>query len=232
MLNLILKNIKETSTLEELDNLISQWLKFRRNNDIENLNQWDYKVILAEKRKQAELKKKITYDEYKKMVEEKYPDKVEKISDHLIMCDSYQRGDELAIILTDIWCFEVAYHTFREWWTSIDGFNSDSWVDVDLEVILEESDVDILPEIEKLDIDEEGYIKVYRGVHEHTKDRWNGWSWTTDKKVAEKFANGCGGRRQTEEPEILEGKVYFNNIYATFYDRGESELVCSGVIQL
>lgn len=63
------------------------------------------------------------------------------------------------------------------------------------------------------------YVRVYRGCWQSNRD---GWSWTTDKAVAERFA-----KRDAPDgyPLILSGKVIIDDVIAYFNGRQEKEIV-------
>lgn len=63
------------------------------------------------------------------------------------------------------------------------------------------------------------YIRVYRGCWEANRE---GWSWTTYKSIAEKFA-----KRHAPDgfPIVMSGKVRLENVVAYFNGREEKEIV-------
>lgn len=169
------------------------------------------------------LSKKIKLEDYQENMKTKYKELLYSIDGELLSVGSFERGH----LLYDVLCDreevpkELKYHIFYEWWTSIDAYHDwfDSW---DIEEWIKEANVKF--DYGKLNIDKKGYVKVYRGVNEYSNPE--GMSWTTNRDIAEKFANGCRVRGMVNEPKVLEGKVHYWNILAMFWGREESEVLC------
>jgi len=169
--------------------------------------------------------KKLTLEEYQINMKKKYSKILKVLDNDLLMAGSYSAGDILFDFLeeSDECPEELKYYVFQEWWTCIDSCH-DEFDGEHIKEWIVSANIDL--EIQsKLNMDEEGYIKVYRGTHELSQS-WDGLSWTTDKNVALKFANGCGVRHQTKNPALLIGEVLYIHILGIFNDRKESELLC------
>ncbi|CAM2830481.1 hypothetical protein HAHI6034_05105 [Hathewaya histolytica] len=172
---------------------------------------------------------KFSLEDYMSNIEEKYKSIIELLNSNLLSHDSWSRGLKLHELLnqnkySDIVLDELKYYIFLKWWDDIDNhhekFTGDmikEWIDM--------ANIDMDSITSKLNVDDKGYIKVYRGRHEYNQG-WNGLSWTTDIEVARKFANGCGVRRETKYPSILIGRVLLEHILGTFYERNEKEVLC------
>ncbi|MCY6958589.1 hypothetical protein [Clostridium brassicae] len=170
---------------------------------------------------------KLSLEEYKNKMKDRYKDILKKIDDKLVLADSWSRGKLLYELLekTSMCPEELKYYVFYKWWDSIDSYHSEFDRD-SIKKWIKLANVDIELEVQnKLIIDDEGFIKVYRGAHE-LNEGWYGMSWTTDKEIAKKFANGCGVRLQTKNPTILIGRVFYSNVLGIFNDRKESEVLC------
>jgi hypothetical protein len=168
----------------------------------------------------------ISIEEYKEKMQQKYKDELKKIDDELFFVDSWSRGELLSFIL--LWediQKELKYYIFSDWWTSIDAHHEE-FEGSDIRTWLIDANVDILSYINgNLKTNSKGYIQVYRG-HNEFNQGWDGLSWTTDKEVAKKFANGCGVRQPTKHPVILTGEVNINDILAIMEERQENEILC------
>jgi hypothetical protein len=152
----------------------------------------------------------------------KYKDQLEAIDSELMMNNSFARGQHLYDILEGIELEEeLKYYVFLNWWDSIDschekfGDNIKRWLD-SAKVKLSFND---------LNVDEDGYVKVYRGTNEYSRS-WMGMSWTTDKYIALKFAKGARVRRPVQSPAILVGRVHVDGILGVINSRSESEILC------
>ncbi|WMJ81260.1 hypothetical protein RBU49_03110 [Clostridium sp. MB40-C1] len=170
---------------------------------------------------------KLSLEKYKNKMKEKYKDILKEIDNKLVLADSWSRGKLLYELLekTDICPEELKYYVFYKWWDSIDSYHSEFNRD-SIKEWIKLANIDIQSEVqEKLIMDDDGFIKVYRGTHE-LNEGWYGMSWTTDKEIAKKFANGCGVRLQTKNPTILTGRVSYYNVLGIFNDRKESEVLC------
>lgn len=168
----------------------------------------------------------VTLENYQNNMKEKYKDILNKIDRELLSIDSWSRGRLLIEILEESNIpEELKYYVFCDWWTSIDSFHN-VFSGEDIKEWIKTANIDMESEIWKnLIVDEEGYIKVYRGTHEHSQS-WDGLSWTTDMEIAIKFANGCGVRHQTKYPAILSGRVAYFNVIGIFDNRQEKEVLC------
>ena len=178
-----------------------------------NRKEWDYFM------------NKITLEEYQINMEKKYSKILDVLNDELMMADSFSRGSLLIGFLeeSDECPEELKYYVFQYWWTGIDSCHDEFEGDFIKEWI-ESANLDL--EVQnKLNVDAEGYIEVYRGTHELSQS-WDGLSWTTDKNIAIKFANGCGVRHQTKNPILLIGKVLYIHVLGIFNNREESEILC------
>ena len=67
-----------------------------------------------------------------------------------------------------------------------------------------------------------GALLVYRGQPESAP---LGIAWTTDKKIAEKFASGAGARVPTPGGVVIVGHVHPDSVIAYLTERGESEVI-------
>jgi len=70
---------------------------------------------------------------------------------------------------------------------------------------------------------EGGFIKVFRGGSPFTVR--NGFSWTTDPKIAGKFAATNGGRAVVQGGVVITGLVRPRDVLAYLTGRGESEVI-------
>lgn len=68
-----------------------------------------------------------------------------------------------------------------------------------------------------------GKIIVYRGQDEANGNY--GIAWTTDPKIAEKFANGAATRQRNRDGKIIMAVVKRTKVMAYLTDRGESETI-------
>lgn len=171
----------------------------------------------------------ISLEEYNTKMKNKYKSQLKVIDDKLLSADSWSRGEMLFELLEESNPVpipeELKYYIFADWWTNIDSYH-DKFDAEHIQDWLKAANIDMYQEIKKnLILDDDGYIRVYRGIHEFNEG-WYGLSWTTDKEVAIKFANGCGIRHQTKQPEILIGKVFYENVLGIFNNRKESEVLC------
>ncbi|NEZ76215.1 hypothetical protein EXM56_13020 [Clostridium botulinum] len=164
---------------------------------------------------------KITMKEYQQKMEKKHKGALELINSKLLQVDSFSRGKMLYDLLNTININDLKYYIFCNWWDSIDSYHS-YFDEFKIKEWLECANVDL--EIDKLPISD-GYMKIYRGTHEYNQS-WDGLSWTTDIKVAKKFANGCGVRFQTKHPKLLTGIVQREDIIGIFNERNEKEILC------
>lgn len=69
----------------------------------------------------------------------------------------------------------------------------------------------------------DGMLRVYRGGL--PKGIATGFAWTTDPKIARKFANGAGSRVQTPGGIVIAGLVKPSHVIAFITRRGESEVI-------
>ena len=69
----------------------------------------------------------------------------------------------------------------------------------------------------------DGRIRVYRGGSPFTVKK--GFAWTTDPKVARKFADGAGTRTRMVNGVVVVGYVKPRHILAYLTERGESEVI-------
>jgi hypothetical protein len=69
----------------------------------------------------------------------------------------------------------------------------------------------------------DGMLKVYRGGH--PMGIRNGFAWTTDPKIARKFAVSFGGRAQHVGGVVITGLVKPSHVCAFITRRGESEVI-------
>lgn len=69
----------------------------------------------------------------------------------------------------------------------------------------------------------DGMITVYRGGHPATIR--DGFAWTTDPKIAKKFAATLGGRVTVAGGIVISGKVRPSTVLAYLTGRGESEVI-------
>lgn len=182
------------------------------------------------------VKKTLTFEEYYEMqkikllsfkdycdrmkIEYKY--ELEEINDELLTIDSFNRGQLLYNILegTEL-DEELKYYVFLKWWSSIDSCNEKFRENVKRWL----HDARVKLNFNNLNVDEHGYVKVYRGTNEYAQS-WSGTSWTTDKYTALKFAEGARVRRPVESPAILIGRVHVDQILGMINDRHESEILC------
>jgi hypothetical protein len=67
-------------------------------------------------------------------------------------------------------------------------------------------------------------VRVYRGGPPVTGTR-NGIAWTTDPKIAQRFANGAGERVQRTNGVVIEGYVHDSKVLAYITGRNESEVI-------
>ncbi|MCT4543509.1 MAG: hypothetical protein N4A63_08205 [Vallitalea sp.] len=173
--------------------------------------------------------KKLTLKEYENKMEIKYNDLIKDFNEKLLTIDSFNRGHLLYKLVDSEDCpEELKYYIFYRWWDSIDSYHDYFEAD-DIDEWLETTNIDMYTEVKNnLNLDSDGYVKVYRGTHEFNEGL-NGKSWTTDKEVAIKFANGCGVRRPTKKPKILTGKVDWIYVLGIFNDRKENEVLCNMV---
>jgi hypothetical protein len=77
-----------------------------------------------------------------------------------------------------------------------------------------------LPSAKPLD---KGMLRVYRGGNPFSVRR--GISWTTDPKIAGKFARTMGGRQPVPGGVVITGLVRRSDVLAYLVDRGESEVI-------
>ena len=68
-----------------------------------------------------------------------------------------------------------------------------------------------------------GYVRVYRGGM--PSDVRMGFAWTTDPKVAQKFAAGAGSRVATPGGVVISGRVRSSHVLAYITGRSESEVI-------
>lgn len=68
-----------------------------------------------------------------------------------------------------------------------------------------------------------GLVKVYRGGM--PGDLTNGFAWTTDPKIAQKFALGAGTRVRIEGGVVVSGQVRPGQVLAYITGRGEAEVI-------
>jgi hypothetical protein len=68
----------------------------------------------------------------------------------------------------------------------------------------------------------DGQVVIYRG---QPADAPLGIAWTTDKKIAEKFANGAGARVPTPGGVVIVGNVHPDAVLAYLTGRTESEVI-------
>ncbi len=68
-------------------------------------------------------------------------------------------------------------------------------------------------------------LVVYRGEDYLAKDK-RGIAWTTDIKIAERFAKGAALRAPVEGGKIYMGRIDRRKVLAYLTDRGESEVIC------
>jgi hypothetical protein len=66
-------------------------------------------------------------------------------------------------------------------------------------------------------------IEVFRGGDPATV--WKGFAWTTDPKIAQKFAMTMGGRTRVAGGVMVRGTVARSNVLAYITGRGESEVI-------
>lgn len=167
-----------------------------------------------------------TLEQYKENMERKYKKQLGKINTTLLETDSFLRGKLLFNILNNNnLAKELKYYVFTDWWTSIEAGHEK----FDAEIVrdwLEDTNVEL--DFSNLNVDKNDEIEVYRGINECSLG-WDGLSWTTDKDIAKKFANGARIRHQTSKPEVLVGKVSIHDILAIINSRNESEILCNEV---
>ncbi|NMM64375.1 hypothetical protein HBE96_17280 [Clostridium sp. P21] len=179
-------------------------------------------VITFEEYEEMQKRRLLTFEEYCDIMKSKYKDKLEAIDGELMMAGSFSRGQLLYDILESSRLEnELKYYVFLNWWDSIDschekfGDNVKKWLDA-AKVKLSFND---------LTVDEDGYVKVYRGTNEFSRS-WMGMSWTTDKYIALKFAEGARVRMPVQSPAILVGRVHVDAILGVINSRNESEIIC------
>jgi hypothetical protein len=68
-----------------------------------------------------------------------------------------------------------------------------------------------------------GYVRVYRGGRPETVRR--GFAWTTDPKVAKRFASGAGERVPVQGGVVISGKVRASVVLAYITGRQEAEVI-------
>jgi hypothetical protein len=66
-------------------------------------------------------------------------------------------------------------------------------------------------------------LRVYRGITSEAGAK--GFAWTTDPKIAQKFASGAGERREVKGGAVIAGFVARHNVLAYITERGESEVI-------
>lgn len=163
-------------------------------------------------------------------MEEKYSKKIKEIDSILLSVDSQQRGIWLYEVLHSR-IFEVKpelkYYIFKNWWTAIDAHHEKFPVK-DIRKWIKSAKVEL--DLDNLTVGDDGFVKIYRGVNEYSRG-WDGLSWTTDKRVALKFAWGATVRRKCHRPMILEAGVALDFILGVFNDRDESEILCDIIEQ-
>jgi hypothetical protein len=71
--------------------------------------------------------------------------------------------------------------------------------------------------------DKDGMLRVYRGITQPGGER--GIAWTTDPKIAAKFASGAGERIPVVGGVVITGRVRPSSVLAYLTERGESEVI-------
>lgn len=173
----------------------------------------------------------VSLEEYIKKMEEKYEDELDAIGEDLIMVSSYQRGAALFDTIQECRYNELKYYLFYEYW---------DWIDKGHELYTPSlvtkwlTAANVQLDLSGLEIDEEGFVTVYRGENEYSLPWKKGaLSWTTSREIAEKFARGVRLRIQTAaQPKVIVGKVHRDNILARIDSRDEFELLCKNVVFL
>jgi hypothetical protein len=69
----------------------------------------------------------------------------------------------------------------------------------------------------------DGFVTVYRGGDPRTVR--DGIAWTTNPKIATKFARGAGERVPRMDGVVIRGRVKYENILAYLTGRGEAEVI-------
>lgn len=178
----------------------------------------------------ARTRKLLSIDEYKSKMKNKYEKKLKVINDKLLMTNSFSRGELLYKLLYDMALpieSELKYYLFLDWWTSIDSFHEE-FDGEDIRQWIKDAKVGL--DLKHLTIKDDGFVEVYRGINEYSNG-WNSLSWTTDKRIALKFAWGARVRHKCNEPYILKGGVSLDFILGIINDRNESEILCDLVEQ-
>jgi hypothetical protein len=70
----------------------------------------------------------------------------------------------------------------------------------------------------------DGFITVFRGGPP-AMSTLQGFAWTTDPKIAQKFASGAGERIQRKDGVVIKGTVMRSQVLAYLTGRGESEVI-------
>lgn len=173
----------------------------------------------------------ISLEDYIENMQEKYEDELDAIGQDLVMVSSYQRGAALFDTIQECRYNELKYYLFYEYW---------DWIDKDHELYTPSlvtkwlTAANVQLDLSGLEIDEEGFVTVYRGENEYSLPWKKGaLSWTTSREIAEKFARGVRLRIQTAaQPKVIVGKVHRDNILARIDSRDEFELLCKDVVFL
>lgn len=173
----------------------------------------------------------ISSAEYIKNMKEKYKDELDTIGEDLVMVSSYQRGAALFDTIASCKHEELKYYLLIEYW---------DWIDKGQELYtpslvsrwLNAANVQL--DLSGIEFDNDGFVTVYRGENEYSLPWEKGaLSWTTSRKIAEKFSKGVRVRIQTAaQPKVIIGKVHRDNILARIDSRDEFELLCKDVVFL
>ena len=114
-------------------------------------------------------------------------------------------------LLSGIWTDSENIRQNQEIWNEIFDSGRDG-----MENMMKDEERDALAALPKK-------IKIYQG---HTGDRDDGWSWTTDEKVALWFALRFS-KMEGSEAQVTEATVDKDNVLAYLLGRGESEILTS-----
>lgn len=120
---------------------------------------------------------------------------------------------------------EKRYEVFRNIYTSIDfsfdKFNTDELLDSLLKVKPKINKTDKEKVLEKADIDDNGYVTIYRGVGSKSSKLEKSLSWTTNLCVAIKFMVYA----KRIDGDIYTAKVHIDDIIDYIDDRDEFEVL-------
>ncbi|MDT8719006.1 hypothetical protein IAI10_20335 [Clostridium sp. 19966] len=174
---------------------------------------------------------------YKKEMQEKYKNEIDKFNTILLDVNSFARGEIMWDLLKSSLYVEkeLKYYLFLRWWNDIDAGHQ-YFRNKNIKVWIRAAKLNLI--FKELNFDSEGYATVYRGENEYSRfyvddaKNKNVYSWTTDKNIAMRFANGARvrSRGRLNNMQILIGKVKKDDILAYLTDRNENEVVCFNVI--